>query len=123
MPETDLNLMSLCIFLPTVFAVLLLFIPKSLTEYVRWFTLLGTACTFVVSMILFINYFHMLDFSPERFGVAAQNVDDAPRTRRSPKSPTYQGRRPAARRPDRPPAVDLASISTISSASTASAWR
>lgn len=65
MAETDLILMSLCIFLPSVFAVLLLFIPKGMTEYVRWFTLLGTAATFVVSTILFINYLGMLGFSPD----------------------------------------------------------
>ncbi len=65
MPETDLTLMSLCIFLPTIFAVVLLFIPKGLTEYVRWFSLLGTACTFVVSTMLFINYLGMLEKDTE----------------------------------------------------------
>lgn len=60
MPETDLILMSLCVFLPTAFALVLLFIPKQFTEYMRWWTLLGTAATFVVSTFLLINYLHML---------------------------------------------------------------
>ncbi|MEI7683641.1 MAG: NADH-quinone oxidoreductase subunit M [Planctomycetota bacterium] len=64
MAETDLILMSLCIFLPSIFAIVLLFFPKGLTEYVRWFALLGTACTFVVSTILFINYLGMIGFTP-----------------------------------------------------------
>jgi NADH-quinone oxidoreductase subunit M len=61
MAETDLTLMSLCIFLPTLFALGLLFFPKSAVEAMRWWTLLGTAATFVVSAMLFINYLGMLD--------------------------------------------------------------
>jgi NADH-quinone oxidoreductase subunit M len=68
MAETDLILLSLVIFLPSVFAVALLFFPKGMTEYVRWFTLLGTACTFVVSTMVFINYLGMLGFTPDDFG-------------------------------------------------------
>src|SRR6185369_913299 len=60
MAETDLILMSLCIFLPSVFAAVLLFFPKGMEEYVRWFSLLGTAVTFVVSTMIFINYLGML---------------------------------------------------------------
>src|SRR6185295_2827596 len=60
MPETDLILMSLCICLPTVCAAILLFIPKGMEEFVRWFTLAATASTFVLSTIIFINYLDML---------------------------------------------------------------
>src|SRR4051794_15092055 len=61
MVDTDLLLMTLCIFLPSAFALVLLFFPRGSEEYMRWWTLLGTAVTFVVSMILFIDYLRMLD--------------------------------------------------------------
>ena len=64
--ETDLIWMSLCIFLPTAFALALLFFPRGSEEYMRWWTLLGTSATFVVSMILFINYLKMLDTRLEK---------------------------------------------------------
>ena len=47
--ETDLLMMSLCIFAPSLFALILLFFPKGSDEYMRWFTLLGTAITFVLT--------------------------------------------------------------------------
>jgi NADH-quinone oxidoreductase subunit M len=64
MLETDLIWMSLCIFLPSVFALVLLFIPSRYAEYMRWWTLLGTAATMVVSVILFIQYLGMIDQAP-----------------------------------------------------------
>src|ERR1700694_556336 len=66
MIETDLIWMSLCIFLPTAFALALLFFPKGSDEYMRWWALFGTSATFVVSMILFINYLAMLDSRLEK---------------------------------------------------------
>jgi NADH-quinone oxidoreductase subunit M len=60
MSEADLITMSLCIFLPTLFALVLLFFPKGWEEYMRWWSLLGTAVTFVISMMLFIDYYDML---------------------------------------------------------------
>src|SRR5262245_14881453 len=65
MMEYDLIMMSLCIFVPTAFALVLLFFPKGSEEYMRWWSLLGTAVTFVVSMILFIDYLAMLDARTE----------------------------------------------------------
>jgi NADH-quinone oxidoreductase subunit M len=59
----DLVLMSLCIFLPSAFALVLLFFPKGSEEGMRWWSLLGTAATFVVSAVLFIDYFNLLDRS------------------------------------------------------------
>ena len=41
--EIDLFWMSAVIFLPTVFALILLFFPRGSEEWMRWFTLLGTA--------------------------------------------------------------------------------
>ena len=43
MSEPDLILMSVLIFLPLAFAAGLLFFPKGSEEYMRWWSLLGTA--------------------------------------------------------------------------------
>ena len=59
--DTDLIWLSLLIFLPSAFALVLLFFPKGTEEYMRWWTLLGTAATFVVSAMVFIQYLGMLD--------------------------------------------------------------
>jgi NADH-quinone oxidoreductase subunit M len=61
-PETDLILMSLVIFLPTAFALVLLFFPRGWEEWMRWWTLLATAATFVVSTWMLIDYLRVLDF-------------------------------------------------------------
>jgi NADH-quinone oxidoreductase subunit M len=61
MNELDLLWMTLCIFVPSGFALVLLFFPKGTEEYMRWWTLLGTAVTLVVSLFLFIDYLKMLD--------------------------------------------------------------
>ncbi len=62
MNEVDMIWMSLCIFLPSAFALGLLFFPKGTEEYMRWWTLLGTAFTLVISLFLFIDYLRMLEF-------------------------------------------------------------
>src|SRR4051812_29540710 len=56
MTETDLWLMSALIFAPTVFALLLLFVPKGKEEVMRWVALFGTAVTLAVSIIVLIGY-------------------------------------------------------------------
>src|SRR5437667_11375494 len=61
MIESDLILMSLVIFLPTIFGIVLMFFPKGSEEYMRWWSLLGTAVTFSLSLILFIDYWGMMD--------------------------------------------------------------
>ncbi len=63
--EQDLIWMSICIFLPGAFALGLLFFPKGSEEWMRWFSLLGTAATFVVSTFVFIQFTHMIDTSPD----------------------------------------------------------
>jgi NADH-quinone oxidoreductase subunit M len=68
MPETDLIMMSVVIFLPTVFALVLLFFPRGSDEYMRWWSLLGTAVTLVFSLFLFIDYLAMLDGRPDKTG-------------------------------------------------------
>src|SRR5579864_5030208 len=62
MVEYDFVLMSVVTFLPVVFATGLLFFPKKSEEYMRWWSLLGTAATLLVSMFIFIDFLHMLDF-------------------------------------------------------------
>src|SRR4051794_2113068 len=56
MPETDLLWMSAVIFLPSVFALVLLFFPRGSDEYMRWWSLFGTAATLVVSLFLTIDF-------------------------------------------------------------------
>ena len=63
--DTDLLLMSACIFLPSIFALGLLFFPKGSEEYMRWFALLGTAATFVLSTFVFSNYLVYLNNNPD----------------------------------------------------------
>ena len=116
--------MSLCIFVPSIFALALLLFPKGSEEYMRWFTLLGTAVTMVLSIVLFIDYLaharHIIRSDPRKSrtacsvqtrGKAARDADGFRR------SAHEQG-------PGRPLPMDPAtSTSNISSASTASACR
>src|SRR5439155_25568071 len=59
--ENDLIVMSLVIFLPTLFALVVLFIPRGNEEGMRWVSLFGTAATLVVSLWLFIDYLKLFD--------------------------------------------------------------
>src|SRR5262249_54585690 len=68
MAEFDLIMMSLVIFLPTVFALGLLFFPRGSEEWMRWWSLLGTAVTLVVSLCVFVDYTKMLDKWPDSTG-------------------------------------------------------
>src|SRR5438552_2521481 len=56
--ELDLVLMSLVIFIPSLFAILLLFVPPGKDEWMRWLTLLGTALTLALSLVMFNDYYH-----------------------------------------------------------------
>jgi NADH-quinone oxidoreductase subunit M len=56
----SLILMSLVIFLPSVFALVLMcpwFFPRGREEWMRWWTLLATALTLVVSICMLISYY------------------------------------------------------------------
>src|SRR6266852_5609182 len=65
--EYDLNVMSLVIFLPTLFALGLMLFPRGSENGMRWWTLTGTAVTLVASICMFISYFTMLDrYQPDR---------------------------------------------------------
>jgi NADH-quinone oxidoreductase subunit M len=66
--ELDLIMMSLVIFVPSLFALVLLAFPRGSDEYMRWWTLFGTAVTFVLSLFLFIDYWRMLNVDIEQDG-------------------------------------------------------
>src|SRR5260370_4811507 len=61
MPELDLIWMSAVIFVPSLFALGLLFSPRGTEEWMRWWCLLGTAVTLVVSLCIFIDFNKMID--------------------------------------------------------------
>ncbi len=63
--DWDIVWLSLLIFLPSAFAVVLLFFPRGTEEYMRWWTLFGTAITFVISVVVFIQYFGLLQANPD----------------------------------------------------------
>src|SRR5690348_4427739 len=56
MSEYDVIWMSLVIFLPTAFALGLLVFPRGWEEAMRWWSLVGTAVTLVVSLCMFIQF-------------------------------------------------------------------
>jgi NADH-quinone oxidoreductase subunit M len=61
MPETDVILMSLVIFVPSAFALVLMIpwlFPKGKEDWMRWWSLLGTAVTLVLSICMFISYYN-----------------------------------------------------------------
>jgi len=79
MIEFDTILMSAVIFLPTVFAVGLVFFPRGSDEWMRWFALFGTALTLVVSLFLFIDYLDMLGHNLDPNGRAGPETSLAKR--------------------------------------------
>jgi NADH-quinone oxidoreductase subunit M len=61
MPENDAIFMSLVIFVPSVFALVLMLpglFPRGREDWMRWWSLLGTAVTLVLSICMFISYYH-----------------------------------------------------------------
>jgi NADH-quinone oxidoreductase subunit M len=55
--ERDLVLMSLVIFVPSLAALLILFVPRGKDEWMRWIALFGTAITLVLSLLVLIEYY------------------------------------------------------------------
>src|SRR5947209_3794796 len=68
----DLLMMTLVIFVPTAFALLLLFFPKGSEEYMRWWALLGAAITLVISLWIFIDFQKMLDIRSDNASLRAR---------------------------------------------------
>ena len=66
MVEFDLVLMSLVIFVPAAFGLLGLFFPTKWTEAVRWWALIGSAATLILSLCLLIEYYTLLDTRSDR---------------------------------------------------------
>jgi NADH-quinone oxidoreductase subunit M len=54
--EWDVVWMSLVVFLPSVFALILLLFPKGQEEAMRWWALIGTAATLTVSLCMFFQF-------------------------------------------------------------------
>src|SRR5687768_5449849 len=80
--EADVLLMTLVIFAPAAFALGLLFFPRGSEEWMRWWTLLGTAVTFVLSMWLLIDHLRLLDThisTPELAQLDVRAKEDAAR--------------------------------------------
>src|SRR5262245_32236421 len=65
MMETDLWMMTALTFLPLVFVLAIMFIPRGSVELIRWVALIGTAATFALSMVVFIGFYQMLDSTRE----------------------------------------------------------
>src|SRR5262245_8896687 len=56
MQELDLLLLSLVIFVPSLFAVGLVFFPRGTENAMRWWTLAGTALTLGLSLCAFARF-------------------------------------------------------------------
>jgi NADH-quinone oxidoreductase subunit M len=54
--ETDLIWMTLLVFLPSLFALGLIFFPRGWERAMCWWSLAGTALTLGVSIAIFINF-------------------------------------------------------------------
>jgi NADH-quinone oxidoreductase subunit M len=61
MLEYDLIMMSLVIFVPSVFGLALLLFPGRAVEAIRWWALFGSAVAVVLSSCLLIDYYALLD--------------------------------------------------------------
>lgn len=59
MKETDLWLLTALIFVPTIFAMIILFVPKGMEEAMRWLALFGTAITLAISIVVFMGYLNV----------------------------------------------------------------
>ena len=66
MIEYDLVLMSLVIFVPAAFGVVGLLFPSKWAEGIRWWALVGSAATLILSLCLLIEYYALLDRYSDR---------------------------------------------------------
>jgi NADH-quinone oxidoreductase subunit M len=85
--DHDLLLMSVCTFVPSAFALALLAFPKGTEEYMRWWSLVGTAVTCVISMFVFVDFYQLLDKNPDSAIMLSQGV-----MRADPKATSLAGR-------------------------------
>src|SRR5260370_38782801 len=73
--EYDLVLMSLVVFVPSIAALALIFIPRGQEEWMRWIALFGTAITLMLSLWLFIDYYR--DVTERYLADSARSTLDA----------------------------------------------
>src|SRR5947209_1065236 len=74
MQETDLIWMSLLIFIPTIFALVVLLMPKGWEEMMRIAALCGTALTLGVSLAIFaLWYMQVAEFHAGNYEEASLN--------------------------------------------------
>jgi NADH-quinone oxidoreductase subunit M len=71
--ESDVIWMSLVVFLPSIFALVLLFFPKGKEEAMRWWALMGTAATLGISLVML---FHFKNDVIDRHGVYTNKVEE-----------------------------------------------
>jgi NADH-quinone oxidoreductase subunit M len=64
--ELDLIQLSLLVFLPSIFTVLLLLVPSKWKRAMRWIALFGTAGTLSVGLCTLIDYYRLLDSRSDR---------------------------------------------------------
>jgi len=64
--ELDLVQLTLLVFLPAIFAALLLLIPSKWKRAMRWVALFGTAFTLSVGLCTLVDYFRLLDSRSDR---------------------------------------------------------
>jgi NADH-quinone oxidoreductase subunit M len=57
MSETDVIWMSLVVFVPSAFALGLIFFPRGKEEAMRWWSLFGTALTLGLSLCMFVSFY------------------------------------------------------------------
>src|SRR5215217_1720805 len=57
MAEYDLIWLTLLIFMPSLFALVLLFFPRGSEKAMCWWSLAGTAVTLGLAVAVFINYY------------------------------------------------------------------
>jgi NADH-quinone oxidoreductase subunit M len=57
MAENDALWMTAVVFLPSVFALLLVFFPRGSEGAMRWWSLIGTAATLGISLGMFVNFY------------------------------------------------------------------
>ena len=77
MVESDLWQMTALTFLPALFALVLIFIPSTAKDALRWVTLIGTAVTLAVSLVVFIGYLNVLETTRSERGVLPYFGKDA----------------------------------------------
>jgi NADH-quinone oxidoreductase subunit M len=64
--ELDLIHLTLLVFLPAVFAAVLLVVPARFKEFMRWWALVGTAATLTLGLCRLIDYYTLLDSYSDR---------------------------------------------------------